>query len=122
MWKGEEDDVSRQSAVAGSVACLSLWRWLCHYVLTIYERYCSYLLIWLSSCLCGSSRHNKFRAPTGGQDELMTMTSSCDCFFLSFTSVVYLFLTQLGESTVPLSGSVLSWRFQPDSSPHLLLS
>jgi hypothetical protein len=33
MWKGEEDDVLRQSAVTGSVACLSLWRrWLCHLV------------------------------------------------------------------------------------------
>ncbi len=30
MWKGEEDDVLRQSAVAGSVACLSFWRCLCH--------------------------------------------------------------------------------------------
>ena len=32
MWKGEEDDVLRQSAVAGSVACLSLWCCLCHFV------------------------------------------------------------------------------------------
>jgi hypothetical protein len=32
MWKGEEDNVLRQSAVTGSVACLSLWRSLCHIV------------------------------------------------------------------------------------------
>ena len=32
MWKDEEDDVLRQSAVTGSVACLSLWRSLCHLV------------------------------------------------------------------------------------------
>jgi hypothetical protein len=32
MWKGEEDDVLRQAAVTGSVACLSLWRCLCHLV------------------------------------------------------------------------------------------
>ncbi len=30
MWKGEEDDVLRESAVAGAVACLSLWRCLGH--------------------------------------------------------------------------------------------
>ena len=30
MWKGEEGDVPRESAVTGSVACLSLWRCLCH--------------------------------------------------------------------------------------------
>jgi hypothetical protein len=28
MWKGEKDDILRQSAVTGSVACLSLWRCL----------------------------------------------------------------------------------------------
>jgi hypothetical protein len=32
MWKGEEDDVLRQSAVTGSVACLPLWRCLRHFV------------------------------------------------------------------------------------------
>jgi len=32
MWKGEEDDVLRQSAVTGPAACLSLWRCLCHLV------------------------------------------------------------------------------------------
>jgi len=32
MWKGEEDNVLRQSAVTGSVACLFLWRCLCHRV------------------------------------------------------------------------------------------
>ena len=31
-WKGEEDNELRQSAVTGSVACLSLWRCLCHLV------------------------------------------------------------------------------------------
>ena len=32
MWKGEEDDVLRESAVAGSVACLFLWCCVCHCV------------------------------------------------------------------------------------------
>lgn len=32
MWKGEEDDVLRQSTVTGSMTCLSLWRCLCHLV------------------------------------------------------------------------------------------
>ena len=32
MRQGEEDDVLRVSAVAGSVACLSLWRCICHRV------------------------------------------------------------------------------------------
>jgi hypothetical protein len=32
VWKGEEDDVLRKPAVTGSVACLSLWRCLCHLV------------------------------------------------------------------------------------------
>jgi hypothetical protein len=32
MWKGEEDDVLRESAVTGSVACCSLWHCLCHLV------------------------------------------------------------------------------------------
>ena len=32
MWKDEEDDILRQSAVTEPVACLSLWRYLCHLV------------------------------------------------------------------------------------------
>ena len=32
MWKDEEDDILRQSAVTGSVACLSFWGCLCHLV------------------------------------------------------------------------------------------